>query len=465
MTRTRTKARTTALTAVAAALASCTNANPSYCDANVPCGDPSRPFCDAAGVYRASGGFTNTCIPEPGCYGGICGIDAPVCEIEIERCVRCREDEDCARFGETKVCAPDGTCVGCEVDGDCESDACHPVTRQCAAEEEVIYVDRTHGTAGSECTRVAPCSDLRLAIGQMSSDRFIMRIAPGGYPSGITIPAGDLVILADANAILTPGTASEMLRIETGADVLLRGVSLRGPAGPDGMRAIACEGGAGEPATHLQLMNVLVSGAPGDGVQLDHCQADILATTIEDNGGVGLTSVSGRLVVARSRVSQNLGGALLASGTAISFRNNFIRANGSPPVKGSPDGLGAGLLADPADGSRFEHNTLASNHGTLQCLNAFTISNNILFDNTAGEEGIGCRHRFSLVRSAVPGGPGNVRGIPNFVDTDAGDDLHLEAPSPGIDQGEGTGVSDDIDGQPRPAGAASDIGADEVGPG
>jgi len=51
-------------------------------------------------------------------------------------------------------------------------------------------------------------------------------------------------------------------------------------------------------------------------------------------------------------------------------------------------------------------------------------------------------------------------GDPDFVDPGA-DNYHLGAASQAIDRGPGVGVSEDIDGNPRPIGAGYDLGADE----
>ncbi len=53
-----------------------------------------------------------------------------------------------------------------------------------------------------------------------------------------------------------------------------------------------------------------------------------------------------------------------------------------------------------------------------------------------------------------------VRGNPAFVAPDNGD-YHIGDASAAINRGVNAGVTDDIDGQARPAGAGYDIGADE----
>ncbi len=54
----------------------------------------------------------------------------------------------------------------------------------------------------------------------------------------------------------------------------------------------------------------------------------------------------------------------------------------------------------------------------------------------------------------------DLTGAPDFIST-SGDDYHLGPDSEAIDRGTGAGVTDDIDGNPRPLGSGYDLGADE----
>ena len=55
----------------------------------------------------------------------------------------------------------------------------------------------------------------------------------------------------------------------------------------------------------------------------------------------------------------------------------------------------------------------------------------------------------------------NIWDDPRFLDP-AGGDYHISRDSAAIDDGVYSGVTEDIDGEPRPAGMGYDIGADEV---
>ena len=48
----------------------CTVVDPLYCDDEVECKDPDRPFCDLTGEYPASDGVARTCIPDPNADAG-----------------------------------------------------------------------------------------------------------------------------------------------------------------------------------------------------------------------------------------------------------------------------------------------------------------------------------------------------------------------------------------------------------
>ena len=76
--------------------------------------------------------------------------------------------------------------------------------------------------------------------------------------------------------------------------------------------------------------------------------------------------------------------------------------------------------------------------------------------------GLNCLFAYTMSNDTTLAGTGNTTEVPTFVNP-SGDDYHLAPSSAGIDLGDParTGGTD-IDGEARPRGARSDIGADEV---
>jgi len=127
------------------------------------------------------------------------------------------------------------------------------------------------------------------------------------------------------------------------------------------------------------------------------------------------------------------------------------------------------------------HNTIARNDNTYGVLidkgATVTLTNTILVSHTVGisvttgstvtlEPTLWGTGEWS--NSSDWGGEGsivtgtvNLWGLPGFVNPDGGD-YHLGPGSRAIDHGVDVGVTDDVDGDPRPYGPGYDIGADEL---
>jgi hypothetical protein len=141
------------------------------------------------------------------------------------------------------------------------------------------------------------------------------------------------------------------------------------------------------------------------------------------------------------------------------IRNNVVFA-GDGDLFGSQHGFDCGICLWNACGALVAHNTVAS---TLAPFSSIEwrypntdpdLINNLVTHNLIARDG------------AAASTSGNLPGAPLslFVDG-AGGDLHLvPTAAEAIDQvAAPAGVVDDVDGDPRPIGAASDIGADEYG--
>jgi hypothetical protein len=138
------------------------------------------------------------------------------------------------------------------------------------------------------------------------------------------------------------------------------------------------------------------------------------------------------------------------------IRNNFVFA-GDSRLFASASGFDCGICLWQACGARVLHNTVASTQAPFSSIEwRFERTDVDLLNNLVTHN---LRDRGGTARLS-----GNLEGQPlsTFVDGDNGN-LHLSATATAaIDQvAAPADVSEDIDGDPRPVGGASDIGADE----
>jgi hypothetical protein len=192
----------------------------------------------------------------------------------------------------------------------------------------------------------------------------------------------------------------------------------------------------------------------------------ILGNEAEQYGG-GVYDCWG-VVVQRNMIIENHagwhGGGL--SSCRASIHNNIIAGN-------TADGWGGGMYGC----GTVINNTIVGNSadlgGGLASCNG-TIKNCIVWGNkdSYGYQLIwSADPLYSCIERWVGGGEGNIAQDPLFIDPDGPDgslqtlqdnDYHLSALSPCIDTGGGDdALTDDMDGESRPQGAATDMGADE----
>jgi hypothetical protein len=191
-------------------------------------------------------------------------------------------------------------------------------------------------------------------------------------------------------------------------------------------------------------------------------------------GGIG---ASGDITVSDCWFANNVGhhgGALRAGGTASVTNSVFFanRANGATRL-GENEAHGGAIHADGAlsvthstfYGNRAEGFALPSDGGALYVgSGSATVLNSIFWADWPNEiAGPGTATiTYSDVMGGYPGA-GNIDQDPLFVASDDGD-LHLQICSPARDAGLRTSSlpPTDLDGNPRVAGAAPDMGAYEI---
>jgi hypothetical protein len=199
----------------------------------------------------------------------------------------------------------------------------------------------------------------------------------------------------------------------------------------------------------------------GGGLYLDTSTAALDRNTIADN------------------VALERGGGLYLTGSAAVLTNTLI-------VENLANDLGSGLFAAASSQSELIHTTLARNRGvvgsglSLSDGSQAVLTNTILLSHSVGiviSEGSTATLAATLwgtdtwanetdwsgsgvvITGAVSS---NYRALPAFVAPDEGD-YHLTESSGAVDKGLDTAVTVDIDGNLRPIGDASDLGADEWG--
>jgi hypothetical protein len=140
------------------------------------------------------------------------------------------------------------------------------------------------------------------------------------------------------------------------------------------------------------------------------------------------------------------------------IRNNFVFANRTE-LFSSDDGFDTGIALWQACGSRVLHNTVASTQAPFSSIEWRFSRTDVDLINNLVTHNLMDRGGNATLTNNLQNQP-----LSLFVDGSGGD-LHLAATATNaIDQVVAPAeVSDDIDGDTRPIGSASDIGADEYG--
>jgi hypothetical protein len=258
-----------------------------------------------------------------------------------------------------------------------------------------------------------------------------------------------VTILADPGARLDRDGDGPILAVRgAGTDVEIFDLEIVGASGAVGANAIELAPGGGTP--RLSLTRV----------------------TLAANQGNGVLATGGTLAMRRSTVTMNFAGGLSLAATEFDLQNNLIVRNGNA----SSAFGGLAITQSGAGLRRLEFNTIAGNSGAagattgLECslvTSPITFSNNIVFGNQVGGtgaqvRGANCAWTYSDIGPETVPGTGNLSGDPMFVNP-ALNDFHLAPGSAARDRADPAATLEvDFDGDPRPAGPARDIGADEL---
>jgi len=225
-------------------------------------------------------------------------------------------------------------------------------------------------------------------------------------------------------------------------------------------------------------------GGQAGAIYISTAKAKLEGNTIRDNkafSDYGALRVSSCDVLLRGNIisgneCDHTSGLYLYYASPFTVTNNIIAGNlSTTSSKNYP------AVRVFGGSGKFLHNTIAGNHGGYGILvdsgGVATLTNTIIVSHTLGisvTAGSTSRLGATLWGSGVWangkdwGGPGtiltgtlNIWGNPAFVNP-AGYNYHIGSGSAALDSGVNAGVTNDIDGEPRPVGAGFDIGADEL---
>lgn len=418
--------------------AGCMKTSATYC-ATHGADDPDHcPVVDAGG---------DTCTTSNDC------VDLPatlVCNTAAGNCVECNADtlQTAACSGQRPICDDNDACRSCRTHADCPSLACLP-DGSCGDDGSVAFVDGTPGTQlGSNCTTTAPCGKVSDALG-LTPPRPFVKIT-GEIDENVTISNRDVTVIAAPGARLVKGSGT----------------------------LISITGTSSVSVFDLQIGDTASSAVVGVDITSSVVGTVSLHRVRVVNNSRGAIIVNGgTLSLQRSTVSDNVGGGIVVRNTAAGFEilNNFVLFNGRGA--GSSTTPFGGILIELGSGpGRVEFNTIAYNaSGELQSvpgIACFGTSNsatgNLVYANHQGivaasetsQYGGNCQYGTTFKAAS-----GNL----GFRNPDISAlDAHLTAGSPSSIRdaaGDCTpSTTTDHDGQPRPFGAACDLGADEFAP-
>ncbi len=459
--------------------AACTERNPEFCGDGT-CVDPKLPFCDVDGHFS---GIAGTCIAvqcEPASFAYCRGdtaitcndvganYDVVKCEMgcdgDASGCIECTTNTQCDA---AEVCdAVTNHCRGCVADDECDSLVCDASAGTCVNEMSIRYA--SPGGSGAACTRADPCSLQQAYVGAANAlPLAIVRMLPGTYTSALKadVPTASPVQIVATGTTAAVIGSDAVLVINGGASIDVRNLTSASE------RQVQC----GLASTSAPLSSIILRDSKltmlgsGIGFELQRCAMDVRNVELATGGPDVLGTRDDTTFRAdRFHVRGSAINTLIFSGkrNTIDIVNSLFVDTGI-----------VGFLSDtatPGSSIRFAYSTWLLPNGAPLCggpASAYvhsTVENSIFTvrqtdDVFPNPEPANCTFVSTMVTKQSVPLPGVVVADPRFVDVGALD-FHLVSGSPAINAATVGDVTTDhdLEGAPRPKGAAPDLGAYEM---